>query len=90
MQQIGYLQNNIPTNQQNFDNPQTLAPTNKNDSTGSLTSILVKSQWECISLKISQCIERFSQSTGKWSNDANKQYLTTSVSILSLSVGPQT
>ena len=26
------LRNNVPMNQQNLDNPQTLAPTNKNDS----------------------------------------------------------
>ena len=32
MQQTSFPQIYVPTNQQNFDNPQTLAPTNKNDS----------------------------------------------------------
>lgn len=38
MQQIDYRQNYIPTNQQNFDNPRILAPTNMNDFTVYATS----------------------------------------------------
>ena len=33
MQQISYPGNPVPMNSQNFDNPRTLAPFNKNDST---------------------------------------------------------
>ena len=33
MQQTGYPQYYVPTNQQTFDNPRTLVPTNENDST---------------------------------------------------------
>ena len=33
MQQTIYPRNNVLTNKQNFDNPRTLSPTNKNDST---------------------------------------------------------
>ena len=37
MQQISYPGNPVPMNRQNFDNPRTLAPINKNDSTVHVT-----------------------------------------------------
>ena len=52
MQQTSYLRNYVLTNQQNFDNPWTFAPTNSNDSTVfywfcRLWLMKTRSSWSC-------------------------------------------